>query len=204
MFLHLLRSFGNFFSCSIWVGIYQMWNLQNECHKPYMKKLNQAFAITVKRVVYLTNFLGHKSATSYVATFTSALSATKCTFFPNKCLHFSCYQMVSQTVTKRKWNKWRRCKNSLNFLFGIQECKIFSYNGTKVVKTGAICRNKQYTFSFLSGLPNRSSQLFVETLLIWAFTNFCWYPLLQKQVFTFSRCFWKVNVNKVLCIYIYI
>ena len=69
-------------------------------------------------------------------------------------------------------------------------------------KRGRYVATSSTPVSFLSGLPNRSSQLFVETLLIWAFTNFCWYPLLQKQVFTFSRCFWKFNANKALCIYI--
>ena len=52
------------------------------------KKVNQAFSITVKRVVYFINFLGHKTLKSvslfYVAlSFPSALFTTKCTFFPN-------------------------------------------------------------------------------------------------------------------------
>ena len=58
------------------------------------KKLNQAFAITIKRMVYLKNFHSHKTLKSvsllYVALcFTSALPTTKCTFFPNKRVHFS-------------------------------------------------------------------------------------------------------------------
>ena len=59
------------------------------------KKVNQVFVITIKRVIYLINFLGHKTLKSvslfYVATsFTSALPATKCTFFTNKWeIHFS-------------------------------------------------------------------------------------------------------------------
>ena len=56
------------------------------------KKVNQAFAITIKRVVYLIIFLGHKTLKSvslfYVATiFKSTLPTTKCTFFPNKWVH---------------------------------------------------------------------------------------------------------------------
>ena len=58
------------------------------------EKLNQAFVITIKRVVYLINVLGHKTLKSvflfYVATiFTYALSTTKCTFFPFKWVHCS-------------------------------------------------------------------------------------------------------------------
>ena len=57
-----------------------------------LKKVNQAFAITIKRVVYLIIFLGHKTLKSvslfYVATiFKSTLPTTKCTFFPNKWVH---------------------------------------------------------------------------------------------------------------------
>ena len=49
------------------------------------KKVNQAFAITIKSVVYLINFFGHETLISvslfYVATsFTSALPTTKCIF----------------------------------------------------------------------------------------------------------------------------
>ena len=53
------------------------------------KKVNQAFAITIKRVVDRINFLRYQSLKSvylfYVATsFTSALPTTKCTFLPKK------------------------------------------------------------------------------------------------------------------------
>ena len=49
------------------------------------KKVNQASAITIKRVVYLINFFGHKTLKSvslfYVETsFTSALPATNVPF----------------------------------------------------------------------------------------------------------------------------
>ena len=64
VFPHLLHSFDNFFSCSTWVGIYQLWSLHTEYHKPCMKKVNQAFAITIKRVVYLINFFSHKTLKS--------------------------------------------------------------------------------------------------------------------------------------------
>ena len=75
------------------------------------KKVNRAFAITVKGGVYLINFFSHKTlkyvSLFYVAgSFTSAFSTTKCTFFPKKWVHFSSNQMVSQTVTRNKWNKW--------------------------------------------------------------------------------------------------
>ena len=58
------------------------------------KKVNQAFAITIKRVVDLINFLRYLSLKSvhlfYVATsFTSALPTTKCTFFSKKGVHSS-------------------------------------------------------------------------------------------------------------------
>ena len=53
------------------------------------KKINQAFAITIKRVVDLINFFAHKTLKSvslfYVAaSFTFSLPTTKCTFFSNK------------------------------------------------------------------------------------------------------------------------
>ena len=38
VFHHLLRSIGNFCSCSTWVEIYQLWNVHTDYHKPYMKK----------------------------------------------------------------------------------------------------------------------------------------------------------------------
>ena len=37
VFLHLLHSFDNFYNCSTWVGIYQLWNLHIKYHQPYMK-----------------------------------------------------------------------------------------------------------------------------------------------------------------------
>ena len=108
------------------------------------KKVNQAFSITVKRVVYFINFLGLKTLKSvslfYVAlSFTSALFTTKCTFFPNKWVHFS----FDQGISKRS-----SCENSFNFLFSMEKCKIFSCDGTKVVKTRMICRNTGYTYFF--------------------------------------------------------
>ena len=80
----------NFCSCFTWVGIYML-NTTNLT----WKKVNQIFAITIKRVDYLISFLGHKTLKSvslfYVATiFTSTIPTTKCTFFPNKWeIHFS-------------------------------------------------------------------------------------------------------------------
>ena len=119
------------------------------------KKVNQALAIPIKKVVYLINFLGHKTLKSvslfYVVTsFTSALPTIKCTFFPNKWVHFSSNSMVSLTGTRKQWNKWSSCKNSLSFLLGIEKCKMFSYVGTKVVKTRVVCHRKRYT-CFFSG-----------------------------------------------------
>ena len=107
----------------------------------------------MKRVVYLIDFLCHKTLKSvsllYVAiSFTSAPSTTKCTLFPNIWLHFSSNKIVSQTVTRTKWDKWHKCKNSLNFLFGTPKCKIFSCDSTKVVKMRVIFHNKRYTCFF--------------------------------------------------------
>ena len=49
--------------------------------------INQAFAIKIKRVVYLINFIDQKTLRVrlfYVATsFTSTIPTTKYTFFPN-------------------------------------------------------------------------------------------------------------------------
>ena len=61
--------------------------LHTEYHKPYMRKLNQAFAITIKRAVYHINFSGHKTFKSvslfYLATsFTSALPQQNVLFSP--------------------------------------------------------------------------------------------------------------------------
>ena len=84
------------------------------------KKVNKAFAIIIKRVVLfhrISGLLSKVSGLFYVATnFASALSTRKCTFSPNKWAHFSSDWIVFQTVTRTKWNKWCRCKTSLNFL----------------------------------------------------------------------------------------
>ena len=56
-----------------------------------------------------------------------------------------------------------------------------------------ICHNKTHNCFFILGLSYKLSKIFSKTLLIWASTTFCGYPLLQNPILKFSRCFWKVN-----------
>ena len=114
-------------------------------------------------------------------------SAAKCTFFPNEWVHFSSNEMVSQTVTRTKWNKWSRHKISLNFLFGIQKYKTCSYDGTKVVTI------RGTAVSFLLGLSNNSSKLFFRNSFNLGIYNFLWVSSVPKPSFQVLKVFWKVN-----------
>ena len=185
---HLLHPFGTFVLFPpelkpINCGIYKL-NTTNFT----WQKLNPAFAITIQRMVYLTDFLGHKTVKKmsvlYVTTsFTSVFSTKKVPFSFNTWVHFSSNKTVSETVTTTYWDKWSRCKNSLELLFSIPKCKVFSYDGINVVKRGWYVTTRATPVSFILGLSNNSSKHFSETLLSWVSTTFCGYHLIQNQVF---------------------
>ena len=185
VFFHLLHSFGNFCNCSTWVGIYQLGGLHTEYHKPYMKKLNQAFAITIKRAVYHINFFGQKTFKSvslfYLATsFTSALPQQNVLFSPISGCTLARTRWFLKLQPERNETNGAGVKTLLTFSSAYKNIIYFLILAFRLWKRGWSVTTRGTPVSFLLGLSNNSFKSFSETILIWASTTFCGYRLLQN------------------------
>lgn len=183
-----IASLWYFCTFSTWVETYQLWNLQTEYHKLYMTKVKSSICYHNSknglsyRLSWSQNCQKNERALCYNKLYI-CFFYKKGTFFFNTWVHFSSNKTVSETVTTTYWDKWSRCKNSLELLFGIPKCKVFSYDGINVVKRGWYVTTRATPVSFILGLSNNSSKHFSETLLSWVSTTFCGYHLIQNQVF---------------------
>ena len=129
------------------------------------------------------------------------LSLDKCWINKKQIFFYDSDKLViaplSRTIwpifSRSKWNKWSRCKKSLNFLFSIQKYKFFLMMGLRLWKRGWYVTTRSTPVSRILSLSNTSSKRFSVTLLIWASAAFCGHHLLQNQVFKFLRCFFKVH-----------
>ena len=114
----------------------------------------------------------------FAYSFTSALSAAKCTVFLNKWAHFSSNKMVFQISTRTEWDNGG-CKNVEYFLMMT----------LSLWKQGWYIATRVAPVTFWSGPSNNSSKRFSETLLCWASTSFCRYSFLQKPSFQIFKVF---------------
>ena len=135
-------------------------------------------------MVYLINFLGHKTLKICSLLILSHL------LFRQQNVPFSLIN--GHTLALTRWFfKFLPERNEING--GCKNVVYFLMITLSLWKRGWYIATRVAPVTFLSGPSNNSSKRFSETLLCWASTSFCRYCFLQNQVFKFSRCFWKVN-----------